>query len=118
MTVVISDLLSPPGYQQGIDALLGRRQDVLLLHVLAPDEREPPGDMVGEWRLVDSEPAAPLEATITPGVLRAYRRLLQAFTTETQDFCRRRGITYLQIASDTRLEDLVLRTFRNLGVLI
>jgi uncharacterized protein (DUF58 family) len=118
MTVVISDLFSPAGYQQGIDALLGRRQDVLLLHVLAPDERDPPGDMVGEWRLVDSEPAAPLEATITPGVLRAYRRLLQAFTTETQDFCRRRGITYLQIASDTRLEDLVLRTFRNLGVLM
>jgi len=118
MTVVISDLFSPAGYQQGIDALLGRRQDVLLVHVLAPDELQPSGDMVGEWRLVDTEPAAQLEATITPGVLRAYRRLLRAFTTEAQDFCRRRGITYIQVSSNTRIEDLVLRTFRNLGVLV
>src|ERR671931_377239 len=72
LTAVISDLFSPTGYQQGIDALLGRRQDVLLIHVLAPDEIEPPGDLVGEWRLLDSEPAAPVEATITPAVLRAY----------------------------------------------
>ena len=79
LTVVVSDLFSPTGYQQGIDALLGRRQDVLLIHVLAPDEMEPPGDLVGEWRLLDSEPAAPVEATITPGVLRAYRRLLRTF---------------------------------------
>ncbi len=118
MAVIISDLFSPDGYQQGIDALLGRRQDVLLLHVLAPDELQPSGDMVGEWRLVDTEPAAQLEATITPGVLRAYRRLLQAFTTEAHDFCRRRGVTYVQVSSDTRIEDLVLRTFRNLGVLV
>ena len=118
MTVVISDLFSPAGYQQGIDALLGRRQDVLLVHVLAPDELQPSGDMIGEWRLVDTEPAPQVEATITPGVLRAYRRLLQAFTTEAQDFCRRRGMTYIQVSSNARIEDLVLRTFRNLGVLV
>ena len=49
---------------------------MLLVHVLAPDELQPPADLLGEWRLLDSEPMAPLEATITPGVLRAYRRLL------------------------------------------
>jgi uncharacterized protein (DUF58 family) len=118
MTILISDLFSPTGYQQGIDALLGARQDVLLLHVLAPDELDPPADMLGEWRLVDSEPAAPLEATITPGVIRAYRRLLRSFTSEADEFCRRRGITNLHISSTTRIEDLVLRTFRTLGVLI
>ena len=118
MTILISDLFSPSGYQQGIDALLGSRQDVLLLHVLAPDELNPPADMIGEWRLVDTEPVAQLEATITPGVMRTYRRLLQSFTAEANEFCRRRGITYLQISSATRIEDLVLRTFRNLGVLV
>lgn len=58
MTVIISDLFSPGGYQQGIHALLGRRQDILLIHVLSPDEIDPPGDIVGDWRLVDSEPVA------------------------------------------------------------
>jgi uncharacterized protein (DUF58 family) len=118
MAVLVSDLFSPNGYQQGIDALLGSRQDVMLVHVLAPDELQPPADLIGEWRLLDTEPGAPLDATITPGVVRAYRRLLQAYVEEAQDFCRRRGITYLQVRSDTRITDVVLRTFRTLGVVI
>ena len=118
LTVLVSDLFSPSGYQQGIDALLGRRQDVLVIHVLAPDEMEPPGDLVGEWRLLDSEPAAPVEATITPGVLRAYRRLLRTFTQEAADFCRRRGVTYLQLRSDADLQDVVVRTFRSAGIVV
>ena len=118
LSVLISDLFSPTGYQQGIDALLGRRQDVLLIHVLAPDEMQPPADLLGEWRLQDSEPAAPIEATTTPGVLRAYGRLLKTFTQEAADFCRRRGITYLQLRSDVDLQDVVLRTFRRAGVLV
>jgi uncharacterized protein (DUF58 family) len=118
MTVLISDLFSPGGYQQGIDALLGRRQDVLLIHVLAPDELEPPADLVGEWRLLDSEPFPSVEATITPGVLRAYRRLLNTFTQEAADFCRRRGITYLQLRSDLDLHQVVVRTFRTAGIVI
>jgi len=118
LTVLVSDLFSPTGYQQGIDALLGRRQDVLLIHLLAPDEMEPPADLVGEWRLLDSEPAAPVEATITPGVLRAYRRLLRAFSQEAADFCRRRGITYLQLRSDVDLHDVLVRTFRSAGIVV
>lgn len=118
MTVVISDLFSPGGYQTGIDALLGRRQEVLLIHVLAPDELRPPADLLGEWRLTDTEPVAPLEATITPGVLRAYRRILQSFTAEASDFCRRRGITYVQVSSDMDIANIVLRTFRTLGVVV
>jgi len=118
VTVIVSDLLSPTGYQHGIDALLGRRQDVLLVHVLAPDELQPPADLLGEWRLLDSEPLAPLDATITPGVLRAYRRLLEEFGREAADFCRRRGLTYIQIRSDVSLQDLLLRTFRSAGILV
>jgi uncharacterized protein (DUF58 family) len=118
MTVVISDLFSPGGYQQGIHALLGRRQDILLIQVLAPDEIEPSADLVGEWRLVDTEPVAPVEATITPGTLRAYRRLLDTFKQEVTDFCRRRGITYLPLRSDVNIQDVVLRTFRRLGVVV
>ena len=103
LTVVVSDLFSPGGYQQGIDALLSRRQDVLLVQLLSPDEMEPPADLIGEWRLLDSEAFAPVEATITPGVLKAYRRLLTTFSNEAADFCRRRGITFVQLRSDVRL---------------
>ena len=118
LTVVVSDLFSPGGYQQGIDALLSRRQDVLLVQLLSPDEMEPPADLIGEWRLLDSEMFAPVEATITPGVLKAYRRLLNTFSNEAADFCRRRGITFVQLRSDVRLQDVLVRTFRTVGILV
>ena len=118
LCVVVSDLFSPTGYQRGIDALLGRRQDVLLMHVLSADEMQPPPDLIGEWRLVDSEPGAPVEASITPAVIGAYRRLLKTFTEEATEFCRRRGITYLQMRSDVSLSEVVLRTFRRAGVVV
>jgi uncharacterized protein (DUF58 family) len=118
MTVVISDLFSPSGYQQGVDALLGSRQEVILLQVLAPDELQPPADLVGEWRLLDSEPGLPLDVSITPGVVRAYRKLLEAYVAEAQEFCRRRGVTYLQLRSDASITDVVLRTLRSAGVVV
>ncbi len=79
---------------------------------------EPPADLLGEWRLLDSESSGPVEATITPAVLKAYRRLLQAYSTEVADFCRRRGIVYLQLRSDVRLQDVLVRTFRIVGILV
>jgi uncharacterized protein (DUF58 family) len=118
LSVIVSDLFSPSGYQQGIDALLGRRQDVLLVHVLSADEMQPPADLIGEWRLLDSEAVAAVEATITPGVVRAYRRLLNTFVAEAAEFCRRRGIVYLQLRSDVSLQDVLLRTFRTAGILV
>src|SRR4030088_1933186 len=118
LAVIVSDLFSPSGYQQGIDALLSRRQDVLLVHLLSPDEMEPPADLLGEWRLQDSEPFAPVQAKITPAELKAYGRVLKAFSNEAAEFCRRRAIVYLQLRSDVRLQDVLVRTFRTVGVLV
>jgi uncharacterized protein (DUF58 family) len=118
MTLVVSDLFSPAGYQNGIDSLLARRQDVLLVHVLAPDELDPSPDLVGEWKLQDVEGTDPIQATITPSVVRAYKRLLTSYTREVGDYCRRRGVTYLQLSSDVSVEDVLLRTLRRAGVLV
>jgi uncharacterized protein (DUF58 family) len=118
LTVVLSDLLSPTGYQPGLDALRARRQEVVVIQVLSPDELDPPADLLGDWRLIDSEPAAPLEASITPAVLRSYRRLIQTYTAEARDFCRRRGVTFLQLRSDTPVTTIVLRSLRAAGILV
>jgi uncharacterized protein (DUF58 family) len=118
MCIVISDLFSPAGYEQGIDALLSRRQDVVLVQVLAPDEVEPSPDLIGEWRLQDVEGTDPILATITPQVLRTYRRLLGDYRAEITEFCRRRGVAFLSLRSDVAIEHVLLRTFRRAGVLV
>src|SRR4030095_11553265 len=51
LAVVISDLLDPSGYESGIRALLERRFDVHLVHVLSPQEMNP--ELAGDLPLVD-----------------------------------------------------------------
>jgi len=41
LALVVSDLFSPAGYQNGIDALLARRQDVLLVQCWRPMSSSP-----------------------------------------------------------------------------
>ncbi len=117
MALVVSDLLSPGGFQKGIDALLGAGQEVVLLQVLAPDELNPPADMVGDWRLVDAERGDGLEVTITPRLLAIYRETVKRYLDEIVAYCRQRGITHILMSSDVDLREVLIRTLRQAGVL-
>ena len=41
LAVLVSDLMDPGGYERGLKALLERRFDVHVIHVLAADEMNP-----------------------------------------------------------------------------
>ena len=114
LTVVISDFLAPGGYQVGLRVLRQRRQEVVLLHLLAPDEIEP--DIQGDWRLRDSEGTSSVEISSTPAVLRAYRQRLLAFMQELASFAHTHAMTYAMIKSDTSVTDVVQRLLRQVGV--
>ena len=57
---VISDMFSPSGHMDGINALMSKGHEVVIMHVLAPDEIDPPHgrgfalDRRGEWRAAGS----------------------------------------------------------------
>ncbi len=114
LTIVISDFLAPAGYQAGLRALRQQRQEVVLLHLLAPDEIEP--DIQGDWRLRDSERTGSVEISSTPAVLRAYRQRLLAFMQELASFAHAHAMTYAMIPSDTEVIGVVQRLLRQVGV--
>jgi hypothetical protein len=53
LAFLISDLFSPAGFESGLNQLLSRGYEVTLLHLLAPDELDPP--LAGDLRLIDLE---------------------------------------------------------------
>src|SRR5262245_42209691 len=53
IAVVLSDFLDPGGYEAGLRALLERRFDIHVVHLLDPDEMNPA--FGGDFRLVVSE---------------------------------------------------------------
>ena len=110
LAVVISDLLDPSGYESGIRALLERRFDVHLVHVLAPEELNP--ELAGDLRLVDSETGETRELSMDGDAVRAYRERLRQFLDRAETFCRTKEIGYHRIASDAPIEEFVLAQLR------
>lgn len=91
-TVVISDFLSD--WRQGLESLLFARQQLLVFHVVSPDEAEP------QWRgaltLVDSETGGKKDVDLDQFTLAAYQQAAEEHRREIRDFCRSRGIGFFE----------------------
>mgnify|MGYP001028026687 CR=1 FL=1 len=112
---LLSDMLSPAGYRDGLSALQARGYEVGLLHILSPDEVDPP--LTGDLKLVDVETGADAEITLDATTLARYRERVRAWQAELAAFAAGRGIHYVPVATDVPWEQLVLRTLRVKGVL-
>jgi uncharacterized protein (DUF58 family) len=110
---VISDLFSP-GYQAGLSALQAGGFEVGLLHVLAPEEVDPP--LAGDLQLIDVETGEPQDVSID-GALRAlYRRRVQAWRDEISGYCLKRGVHYVPVVTDVKWDQVVLFHMRRMGL--
>lgn len=110
LVVVISDLLDPAGYERGVRALLERRFDVHMVHLLDPEEMNP--TLGGDLRLIDSETGELRDLTVDAEALRDYRERLRAFLERAESFCRAREIGYHRIVTDTPVEAFVVAQLR------
>jgi len=112
---LLSDLLSPAGYQDGLNALQSRGYEVGLLHILSRDELEPP--VTGDLKLVDIETGAEAEITLDPATIDQYRARLQGWQEEIAAYCARRGIHYIPVDTTIPWEKLIMQTLRVRGLL-
>jgi uncharacterized protein (DUF58 family) len=112
LAVVISDLMDPQGCERGLKALLERRFDVHVIHVLAPDEMNP--SFSGDLRLVDAETGELRDLTLDAEAARTYRQRLREFLDRAEQFCRTREIAYYRVVTDTPVEQFVLGQLRGL----
>lgn len=115
LAFLISDLLAPAGHAAGLAQLQGRGDEVTVLHVLAPEELDPP--LAGDLRLVDCETGAPQDVTLDGGLRDLYRRRVTAWREEIDMACRKRQVTYVPVGTDTAWDDLVLRHLRRRGLI-
>ncbi len=114
LVFVISDLFAPGGFREGLSALQSRGFEVNLLHVLAPDEIDPP--LAGDLRLVDVENGLTQEVSLDGGLRDLYRRRVQSWQEEIQTDCRKRRIRYLPLDSSIAWDKVVLYDLRKSGV--
>jgi uncharacterized protein (DUF58 family) len=114
LAIVLSDFLDPAGYESGLTALVGRGFQVDLVQILAPDELSPA--TFGDLRLVDSETGATQEVTFGRYRMKAYQQTVGNFIQRLREFCQSRGISFFTVASNTPLEELLLKQLRKAEV--
>ena len=111
--VIISDFLDINSYTSSLKQLLARKFDLTLIQILADAEINP--QLLGEWRLEDSETGTAKEITIDEGTHTDYKRRLDSYCSELRQFCVNRGANYVRITNQTPIEQVVLRDLQEIG---
>ncbi|HDD24003.1 MAG TPA: DUF58 domain-containing protein [Chloroflexi bacterium] len=114
LVMVLSDLFSPSGYADGLTALAAHGHEVVVMHLLSPDEISPP--LGGDLRLLDVETGDSQEVTIDGGMRTLYHRRVEAWREEIRRLCRSRDMHYLPLVTDCPFDRVVLYDLRRAGV--
>jgi uncharacterized protein (DUF58 family) len=114
VAVLISDLIDKNGYETALRMLIGRQMDVFVMHVLSPEEIDPP--LRGDRRLIDIEDGDAAEVTINTYVLQKYQETVKSFIGSVKTFCAKRSIVYLPVRTETPVETIVTKYLRERGV--
>ncbi|MBZ0300788.1 MAG: DUF58 domain-containing protein [Anaerolineae bacterium] len=112
---IISDMFSPSGHMEGIRALMGKGYEVVVLHVLSPDEVSPA--LNGDLRLIDVETGTPQEVTVDAAMREIYSLRLHSWREDIRQDVMRRGGHYLFSDTSVPWEKVVLQDLRRLGLL-
>ena len=94
--------------------LVARQFDVYAIQVLSQEEIEP--EVAGDLKLIDVEDEDEAEVTVSGPLLKRYKQNLEAFRGALNDFCLRRGITYLFTSNQVPFDRLVLTYLRQRGL--
>lgn len=114
LTVLVSDLLTPQ-WETGITRLPARRGDLVVVHVLAADTLTPP--LSGDLELVDAETGQSVAVSMSPSTRRDYETLAHAWADDVARRCRSVGAAYVRVLDTDDVEALLLRAWREAGVL-
>ncbi|MEO6206376.1 MAG: DUF58 domain-containing protein [Candidatus Limnocylindrales bacterium] len=114
VVVLLSDLLDPAA-DRVIRELAATGSELIVLHVLSPDELDP--GLEGDLRLVDSETGERVDITADLDTIDAYRARLVAWKAGFADLAAKRRASYVDLSSDVNLADLMFAELRRRRVL-
>ena len=114
VVVLMSDLLDPAA-DRVIRELAATRSELIVLHILSPDELDP--KLEGDLRLVDSETGDGIDITADLPTLDAYRTRLADWKNGLAALAARRRASYVDLSSDVPLNDLIFAELRRRRVI-
>ncbi|WP_407271585.1 DUF58 domain-containing protein [Radiobacillus sp. PE A8.2] len=114
LSILISDFLDEPeALFAAVKKMQAKRQQVLLLQVLLPEEQNP--NYVGDLQLIDIETGGLREVSMSRKVLANYKQLYKDHINQIHTFCKERGVDFITCSTSTSLEETVFSLLRQKG---
>ncbi|RBW67685.1 DUF58 domain-containing protein [Bacillus taeanensis] len=106
ISVMISDFLeAPEPIFEGIKLLQARKQKILLMQVLLPEEKSPA--YAGDLKLIDIENGASRDVSMNRAVLESYDQRFREHEKTIRAFAGKRGIGFVSSLTNEPLEEVV-----------
>ncbi|MCH2575507.1 DUF58 domain-containing protein [Candidatus Poribacteria bacterium] len=115
LVILISDFFDHTTYQDMLTLLVKQKFEVVLIQILSLEELDP--DLSGEAQLVDVETQKSKDVSVTKRSLSTYKKNLEHFLDQIQNFCQQHSITYLQTNNQNSLEQIILENLRKVGLI-
>jgi uncharacterized protein (DUF58 family) len=114
VVVLLGDLMDKGGYEDALRYLVARQFDIYVIQVLSQEEIDP--ELLGDLKLVDIEDDDEAEISVSGPLMQRYKQNLAAYQSALQEYCNRRGITFLFTSNQVPFDRLVLTYLRQRGL--
>ena len=120
LSVIISDFFTDSNWKKAVDYLCYKKRQVLLIHVMTPEEADPTYD--GRMQLIDSESedlmdSRNMKMKITRSMQQAYEEALKDFVGDIKSFCSKRGVGYVSVRTDQPIEKVLFGELLKVGIM-
>ncbi len=113
LVVVVSDLFDPAGWRGALEELAKRKHQLLVIHIVDPQELEP--ESSGDVTMRDVESGRERRFFIDAQLKRRFQEELARYFHEIESLCASRGIDYLRTSTQVPFDEFVLQTLRRVS---
>lgn len=116
VSIVISDFLDEKGIEEAVKYLRYKKQQIILLQVLARQEIEIEGD--GMVNLLDMETGEEVRLSLNRASIEQYQQALQNMTDRLNTLARKYEMTYIRMIADEPMEKFLFDHVCNKGIIV
>lgn len=116
VSIVISDFLDEKGIEEAVKYLRYKKQQIILIQVLARQEIDIEGD--GVVNLLDMETGEEVRLSLNRTTIEQYNQALQNMTERMKALARKYEMTFIRMIADEPLEKFLFDHVCNQGIIV
>jgi hypothetical protein len=114
LAIIISDLFDPVGWRAALEELAIKKYQLLVIHILDPQEISP--KPWGDVALNDVESGRERRFFLDTDLIHRFQEELAGYFNEIETVCSSRRIDYLKTTTELPFDEFVLQTLRQVSV--